>query len=70
MTHEEKLVLALGQLITNSKRLAIKGLTPAAINRIFRLKIHDKKWEKWCIYNEEISIKIEYSSVYNQLKES
>ncbi len=43
MTHEEKLVLALGQLITNSKRLAIKDLTPAAINRIFRLKIHDKK---------------------------
>ncbi len=38
MTHEDKLAIVLGQRIPNSKRLAIKDLTPSAINRIFRLK--------------------------------
>jgi hypothetical protein len=38
MTHSDNLVLALGQFMPNSRRLALKDLTPAAINRLFRMK--------------------------------
>ena len=30
--------MALGNRIPNSRRLALKDLTPAAINRLFRMK--------------------------------
>ncbi len=36
MSNEDNLVSAMGNLIPNSRRLALKDLTPAAINRLFK----------------------------------